>query len=101
TGRLMPWEFSRDGRDFDVAVSGPLVFNDTGLIHAAVRAGLGMGQAFEAVVAADVAAGRLRCVLQDWQQPFAGFHLYYPARDQMAPKLRVFIDHLRQALDAR
>jgi len=101
TGRLMPWEFSRDGRDFDVAVSGPLVFNDTGLIHAAVRAGLGMGQAFEAVVAADVDAGRLRCVLQDWQQPFAGFHLYYPARDQMAPKLRVFIDHLRQALDAR
>jgi len=45
-----------------------------------------------------VAAGRLQCVLQDWQQPFAGFHLYYPAREQMAPKLRVFIDHLREAM---
>lgn len=96
SGRLMAWEFTRDGRDFEVAVSGRLVFNDAGLVHAAARAGLGMGQAFEATVAADIASGRLRSVLQDWQQPFAGFHLYYPAREQMAPKLRVFIDHLRQ-----
>ncbi|WP_422509091.1 LysR family transcriptional regulator [Stenotrophomonas sp. GZD-301] len=96
-GRLMAWEFSHAGRDFEVEVSGRLVFNDAALIHTAVRAGLGMGQAFEAVVAGDVAAGRLQAVLQDWQPPFAGFHLYYPAREQMAPKLRVFIDHLRQA----
>lgn len=96
SGRLMAWEFTRDGRDFEVAVNGRLVFNDAGLIGAAVRAGLGMGQAFEAGVADDIASGRLHSVLQDWQQPFAGFHLYYPAREQMAPKLRVFIDHLRQ-----
>jgi DNA-binding transcriptional LysR family regulator len=96
-GRLMAWEFSHAGRDFEVEVSGRLVFNDAALIHAAVRAGLGMGQAFDAVVASDVAEGRLQAVLQDWQPPFAGFHLYYPAREQMAPKLRVFIDHLRQA----
>ncbi|WP_313161424.1 LysR family transcriptional regulator [Stenotrophomonas sp.] len=96
-GRLMAWEFSHAGRDFEVEVSGRLVFNDAALIHAAVRAGHGMGQAFDAVVASDVAEGRLQAVLQDWQPPFAGFHLYYPAREQMAPKLRVFIDHLRQA----
>lgn len=96
-GRLMAWEFSHAGRDFEVEVSGRLVFNDAALIQAAVRAGLGMGQAFDAVVASDVAEGRLQAVLQDWQPPFAGFHLYYPAREQMAPKLRVFIDHLRQA----
>lgn len=96
-GRLMPWEFTRDGRDFEVAVEGRLVFNDAALVHAAVREGMGMAQGFAAVMAQDVASGRLRCVLQDWQQPFAGFHLYYPAREQMAPKLRVFIDHLRQA----
>ncbi|WP_337249464.1 hypothetical protein [Xanthomonas translucens] len=36
-------------------------------------------------------------VLDDWQQPFAGFHLYYPAREHLAPKLRVFIDLLRAA----
>ncbi|MEG2803989.1 LysR family transcriptional regulator [Stenotrophomonas sp.] len=97
TGRLMAWEFSADGRDFEVAVAGRLVFNDAALVHAAARAGMGLAQGFEAVMAEDIAAGRLCSVLQAWQAPFAGFHLYYPAREQMAPKLRVFIDHLRQA----
>ena len=35
-----------------------------------------------------------------WFQ-FPGFHLYYPAREQMAPKLRVFIDHLRAEMHDR
>ena len=96
-GRRMAWEFTRDGRDFEVEVSGTLVFNDGGLTHAAALAGLGLAQGFESVVAADVAAGRLLRVLDDWQQPFAGFYLYYPAREHLAPKLRVFIDHLRAA----
>jgi DNA-binding transcriptional LysR family regulator len=96
-GRRMAWEFTRDGRDFEVEVSGTLVFNDSGLTHAAALAGLGLAPGFESVVAADVAAGRLLRVLDDWQQPFAGFYLYYPAREHLAPKLRVFIDHLRAA----
>ncbi|UYB51852.1 LysR family transcriptional regulator [Xanthomonas sp. AM6] len=96
-GRRMAWEFTRDGRDFEVEVNGTLVFNDSGLTHAAALAGLGLAQGFESVVAADVAAGRLVRVLDDWQQPFAGFYLYYPAREHLAPKLRVFIDHLRAA----
>ena len=95
-GRLMAWEFTRDGHDFEVEVNGRLVFNEMKLIHMAVCAGLGMAQSFEALLTADIAAGRLRSVLQRWQQPFAGFHLYYPAREQMAPKLRVFIDYLRE-----
>ena len=59
-----------------------------------------MAQGFASLVADDLAAGRLRSVLEDWQPPFPGFHLYYPAREHMAPKLRVFIDHLRAALRA-
>ncbi|KLD78147.1 LysR family transcriptional regulator [Xanthomonas hyacinthi] len=96
-GRRMAWEFTRAGRDFEVEATGTLVFNDSGLTHAAALAGLGLAQGFESIVAADVAAGRLVRVLDDWQQPFAGFHLYYPAREHLAPKLRVFIDHLRAA----
>lgn len=96
-GRRMAWEFTRDGRDFQVEVSGTLVFNDSGLTHAAALAGLGLAQGFESVVAADVAAGRLQRVLDDWHAPFAGWHIYYPAREHLPPKLRVFIDHLRAA----
>ncbi|MCD9088335.1 LysR family transcriptional regulator [Stenotrophomonas sp. SY1] len=96
-GRIMPWEFSRDGHDFYIEVDGPLLLNDSHLALQATRAGLGLQQVFEHNVRADLDAGRLVRVLEAWQVPFAGFHLYYPSRDQLAPKLRVFIDFMRAA----
>ncbi len=96
SGRLMGWEFTRDGRDFEVEVSGRLVFNESRMAISAVRAGLGVFQHFESSFAGDIAAGRLLRVLDDWQAPFAGFHIYYPAREHLPPKLRVFVDFLRE-----
>lgn len=98
-GRIRPWEFTRDGRDFEVEVEGRLVVNDSAMGLAALRRGAGLGQVFEWEIAAEVADGRLRRVLDPWQVPFAGWHLYYPARERMAPKLRVFIDYLRECWD--
>lgn len=96
-GRIMPWEFTRDGHDFSVEVRGTLVFNDSGLGRRMAIAGLGLAQVFEAAAEQDVAAGRLLRLLDGWQPPFPGFHLYYPSREQLAPKLRVFVDFLRAA----
>lgn len=100
SGRLMAWEFTRKRRDFEVQVDGSLVFNDAYLSLDAARAGLGLAQVFEVSVLDDVAAGRLVRVLDDWQAPFAGFHIYYPARQHLPPKLRVFVDFLRAELVA-
>ncbi|GHH57584.1 MULTISPECIES: LysR family transcriptional regulator [Gammaproteobacteria] len=97
-GRIQPWEFTRDGRDFQVEVEGRLIVNDMAVGMAALRRGVGLGQVFEWEIADEVAAGGLLRVLDDWQAPFAGWHLYYPAREHMAPKLRVFIDYLRRCL---
>ena len=96
-GRIMPWEFSRDGHDFNIEVDGPLLLNDSQLALHAARAGLGLLQVFAHSARAELEDGRLLRVLDDWQLPFAGFHLYYPSRDQLAPKLRVFIDFMRAA----
>ncbi|KAF1712361.1 LysR family transcriptional regulator [Pseudoxanthomonas kalamensis DSM 18571] len=95
-GRLMPYEFNQDGRDFEVEIDGSLIVNnsDTGRLMA--LAGLGVAQLFETQAAADLAEGRLRRVLDAWQPPFPGWHIYYPAREQLPPKLRVFIDFLRE-----
>jgi DNA-binding transcriptional LysR family regulator len=95
-GRLMPWEFTRDGRDFEVEVEGRLVFNDSGIALKAALAGQGMAQCFESQAMSEITSGRLLRVLDDWQQPFPGFYIDYPAREQMATKLRVFIDFLRE-----
>ena len=99
-GRLMPLEFTRDGRDFEVEVDGRLVVNDSEIGLDLLRRGVGMAQVFEWQVAADLAAGRLRRVLDDWMAPFPGWHVYYPAREHLPPKLRVFVDYLREALPA-
>ena len=64
------------------------------------RRGTGLGQVFAWQVRGDIAAGRLQSVLEDWQAPFPGWFVYYPAREHMAPKLRVFIDFMRERLDA-
>ncbi|WP_153189647.1 LysR family transcriptional regulator [Stenotrophomonas sp. MYb238] len=96
-GRLMPWEFTRDGHDFSIEVGGGPIFNDSGLGRRMAIAGQGLAQVFEAAAADDLAAGRLLRVLDAWQPPFPGFHLYYPSRAQLAPKLRVFVDFMREA----
>ncbi len=99
-GRIQPWEFTRGGRDFQVEVDGRLVVNDTVMGLDALRRGTGLGQVFAWQVRGDIAAGRLQSVLEDWQAPFPGWFVYYPAREHMAPKLRVFIDFMRERLDA-
>ena len=39
--------------------------------------------------------GRLVRVLDDWCQPFPGYHLYYPSRRQQSPAFAVVVDALR------
>ena len=46
-------------------------------------------------VIADLAAGHLEAVLEDWTPPFDGVHLYHPSRRQVPPALRALIDFLK------
>lgn len=94
-GRLQAWEFTRDGRDFVVEVEGRLIVNDSNVGLQALRHGVGIAQLFEWQVRAELEDGRLRRVLDDWLAPFPGWFIFYPAREHLAPKLRVFIDYLR------
>ena len=48
-----------------------------------------------------MAAGALRCVHDDWCQPFAGFFHYYPVRRQVSPALAAFIEAIRGPAKAR
>ncbi|MEL6059915.1 MULTISPECIES: LysR substrate-binding domain-containing protein [unclassified Methylobacterium] len=99
-GALYQWEFEKDGAEQAVSVSGPLILDDNGLIAEAARNGAGLAYLFEAQVAADLAAGRLVRVLEDWCPRFPGFFLYYPSRRLMRPVLRAFIDFIQTAAAA-
>ncbi len=94
-GHLLAWSFGKGGRAIEFAPSGPLVSSTSDVQREAARAGLGLAFLFEEFVAADLAAGALETVLDDWCPPFRGPFLYYPERRLMPAGLRAFVDHVR------
>ena len=94
-GGLYAWEFEKGGREVKVRVDGQLIFNTLGPIHAAALDGLGLAFLPEQRVAADVVAGRLEQVLDDWCPPYAGYHLHYPSRRQPTAAFTVLLEALR------
>ncbi len=63
SGGLMPWTFERGNRDFDVAVTGPIIVNDWIAALVAMRAGVAMGMMAEPMATAMVESGELELVL--------------------------------------
>ena len=96
SGKLVEWEFVRDGRVFEVEVGSRLIVNDGGTALDAALRGMGLAQLFEFATKEYEAAGRLVRVLEPFYLPFPGFFIYYPAREYLPPKLRVFVDWLRE-----
>jgi DNA-binding transcriptional LysR family regulator len=94
-GGLSPWNFERRGREMKVRAEGPLVFNNTTLRRQAVLAGVGLAYLPEDQVQPHLKDGSLIRVLDDWCQPFSGYHLYYPSRRQPTPAFALLVDALR------
>ncbi|MDR6641661.1 DNA-binding transcriptional LysR family regulator [Luteibacter sp. 1214] len=61
----------------------------------ATLAGLGLAWVPEDIVLPHIEAGRLVRVLENWCDPFPGYHLYYPNRRQTSPALTLRVDALR------
>ncbi|GLS46633.1 LysR family transcriptional regulator [Methylobacterium brachythecii] len=97
SGALYAWEMEKDGEAVDVAVTGPLIFNDNRLILAAVIQGLGFGFILEGLAAPAIEQGEIVRIMEDWCPVFPGFFLYYLSRRQMRPALRAFIDFFSEA----
>lgn len=92
---LLLWEFERDGRAVNVRVAGQWVFSSSPPMRQAALAGAGLAYLPEDMVLEPIAAGRLVRVLDDWCEPFTGYHLYYPSRRQSSRALAVVIEALR------
>ncbi|ASW08293.1 LysR family transcriptional regulator [Rhizobium sp. 11515TR] len=96
SGGLYQWEFVEDGRDVAVTVKGQAIVTES---HSAIElaiAGVGLAYVFEPLVKAEIASGRLVHLLSDYAVTEAGLFLYFPRRAELAPKLRAFIDTVRQ-----
>src|ERR1700729_1821206 len=94
-GSIAPWSFVRGNEAVEVIVSGPLIANDMPTVLGAAVAGLGLAQVPGPIAASAVKAGKLVRVLEPFASTVPGVFLYYPSRNQMMPKLRAFIDHIK------
>ncbi|MER8804041.1 LysR family transcriptional regulator [Mesorhizobium sp. M0998] len=94
-GGLFAWEFEKGGEELEVRMNGPLVINDGEMLEDAALDGLGLAYTFESQVAPFIADGRLIRVLEDWCQPFSGYHLYYPSRRQHTAAFALLLEALR------
>ncbi len=95
-GSLYRWQFEKDGQTAQINVSGPITLDEASLARAAVLEGIGLGFFMEQDVRADIEAGRLIRVLEDWTPPFGGLCLYYPGRRNPSAALKAFIGLARE-----
>jgi DNA-binding transcriptional LysR family regulator len=95
-GSIAPWSFVNGNEAVEVIVSGPFIANDMPTMLGAAVAGLGLAQVPGPIAADAVKAGKLVRVLELFAPIAPGVFLYYPNRDQMMPKLRAFIDHVKR-----
>ena len=96
SGGLYVWNFERRGRQVNVRVDGPLIFNTSQPQVDAALAGLGIALLPEDELMPQIEAGRLIRVLEDWCPKFTGYHLYYPSRRQPSPALSLVVTALRE-----
>ena len=101
SGAIYQWEFERRGETVRIDGKGALTLDEPNLMLQAARAGLGVTYLTEWNVAADLEAGTLVRVLEDWTPPMNGLCLYYPGRRHVPAGLRAFIDMIRENAAAR
>lgn len=100
-GALYRWRFEGRGEAVHVDVRGPITLDEAGLARTAVLEGIGLGFFMEQDVLADIQAGRLVRVLEDWTPPFPGLCLYYPGRRNPSAGLKAFLALAREFAQGR
>ena len=97
SGAFVPWRFRIKRRIVEVHAQVRLAVNNGKFAVRAAIEGVGLLQAPLDYVKADLAAGRLVTVLEDWAPPpLDGMFLYYPSRRQIRPALKALADFFRE-----
>lgn len=94
-GTIFQWGLEKDGHQVKLRSDGQLVLNTLGLRIAAALDGMGIAYLPEDQILTHVSEGRLVRVLEDWCQPFPGYHLYYPSRKHPSAAFSLLLDMLR------
>ncbi len=105
SGAVHQWTFAelvnqtrseKTRQTFEILPEWQLCANEHATCIQAAIDGAGLTYVFDVEVRELINSGKLESVLDNWIVPVSGFYLYYPNREYMPLKLRVFIDHMRK-----
>lgn len=95
-GQQRGWLFCNEkGETISVKVGGRLECNDGAVLHEWALAGDGLAWRSRWEVDADLRAGRLVSVLDEFAAPTMGIYAVFPQRKRLALRVRLLIDHLK------
>lgn len=97
--RVQSWALVQGEAVYEFGRPARFASNNIGAVRDAVLAGAGISVLSEFMVADDLAAGRLVPVLPEWRNRTVDAHALYPARQNLPPRLALFLDHLAKAFD--
>ena len=95
------WRLRRAGDTEDIRVGSHVAVPDPKIAHALAVGGAGIGLVAQFIGREDVAAGRLVRVMPDWEPEPAELRAYYSSRLATSPKVRAFLEFLRERFHAQ
>ncbi|MCH4540413.1 LysR family transcriptional regulator [Ochrobactrum sp. A-1] len=101
TDRVMPLEFTVDGRAVEVALPSRVLVSGADMNAGAARLGLGLAQAPRSRFEDDLASGALVEVLPEFAPPETPISVLYPNNRHLSQRVRVFVDWLVATLKPR
>ncbi|WP_208510608.1 LysR family transcriptional regulator [Variovorax paradoxus] len=100
TGKPVPLEFTVDGRVSTLQLPATVSVTGTDLYTGSAVAGLGLVQVPRYRVAAELADGRLKVVLDGFAPPPMPVSVLYSQHRQLSARVRVFTQWLREVFEA-
>jgi DNA-binding transcriptional LysR family regulator len=99
-GDFAMWRLRRGGELKEVRVDARVSVPDPTINHQLALAGTGVALLAQSVVRADVGQGRLVRLLPEWEPEPVELHALYPSQLNSSPKVRVFLQFLRERFGA-
>lgn len=97
--RNQTWTLANGDASYEFGRPARLATNNYGAVVDVARAGGGIALISEFMVTEEIKNGQLVRVLPDWQTRPTDVHAVYPARQNVPPRLTLFLDHLAKSLN--
>ena len=99
SARTTGWTLQNGDQTYEVGRPARFISNNLGAVRDVVLAGGGISVMTEFMVACDIHDGKLVRILPEWASRTFDVQAVYPARQNLPPRLQLFLDHLVKALN--